>query len=211
MTTTFKDGLGKHPNGFFYYCFRIDGKQHKGSTRTKEISSARRILDKKRWEARNPDSPSTAPIDEVAPAQDQPEEKNEVPRTIPTLQKILDEWLILNRTTMSFDHIRAVKGAAKKWLKSLLAIQVDQIRAADILRIRGEMLDAGLSPSSANHVGRIASLLCNFAVTVGYIEKHPFKVKLLRVQKKPRPFLSASKVHEFLAAIDIWTDHQAGG
>jgi integrase len=202
MTTTFKDGLGKHPNGFFHYCFRIEGKQFKGSTRTKEFSSARKILDQKRWEARNPDSPSTEQIAEVVPTQDQPEEASEAPGTIPTLQKTLDEWLILNRTTMSFAHIKAVKGAAKKWLKSLLAIPVDQIRAADILRIRGEMLDVGLSPSSANHVGRIASLLCNFAVTVGYIEKHPFKVKLLRVQKKPRPFLSASKVHEFLAAID---------
>jgi len=40
MTTTFKNGLGKFDTGFYYYCFRLDGRQFRGIDewrRTKRI------------------------------------------------------------------------------------------------------------------------------------------------------------------------------
>lgn len=64
------------------------------------------------------------------------------------------------------------------------------------------MLEAGRSIPTANHFLRVVKLLWNHAVAGGFIDSIPFRVKPLRVQKKPRPTVPASRIPEFLSAID---------
>ena len=47
----FKNGLAKDPNtGTWLYCFKINGKNQKGSTRAKDRLTAEKILSEKRRE-----------------------------------------------------------------------------------------------------------------------------------------------------------------
>ena len=53
MTTTFKNGLAKHPSGYYHYCFRINGRQFKGSTKATDLATARKVFDEKRRQVLN--------------------------------------------------------------------------------------------------------------------------------------------------------------
>ncbi|WP_005037651.1 hypothetical protein [Holophaga foetida] len=48
MTTKYQRGLAKHESGVFYYCFRINGQQFKGSTRATDLTTARKVLEEKK-------------------------------------------------------------------------------------------------------------------------------------------------------------------
>jgi len=48
---SFKNGLLKHPSGFYHYCFRVQGRQYKGSTRATDRATAEKVLVEKRREA----------------------------------------------------------------------------------------------------------------------------------------------------------------
>lgn len=52
MTTTFKNGLGKYDTGFYYYCFRLDGREFRGNTQTKDQVLARKVLVQNKEEAK---------------------------------------------------------------------------------------------------------------------------------------------------------------
>lgn len=198
MATTYKNGLGKHSTGVYYYCFRLDGRQFKGSTRTKDMVLAKRVLAQKKDEARTlleREARSLGLKDEAEP----PSPQVRVPR----LSELLKVWRDVHQTSASRGHLRSVEQVGRTWLLPVLGDkQIDQIGTQEILTLRSRILGSNRSPSTANHVGRVVSLLWNFAVAVGLLKRLPFKVKPLRVQRKPRAVLPAARVQEFLATVD---------
>jgi integrase len=198
MATTYRNALGKHSTGVYYYCFRLEGRQFKGSTHTKDLVIARRVLAQKKDEARDllaQEAKSLGLKGRSEPPSQQP--------SVPTVSELLRAWLEIHRPTVSESHLRSVEQVGRNWLLPFLGDSpIDQIGAQEVLTLRSRILASKRSPSTANHVGRVLSLLWNFAVVTGFLKHLPFKVKPLRVQRKPRAILPAVRVQEFLAAVD---------
>ncbi len=178
----FKNGLQK-VGGVYHYCFRIHKKQFKGSTRAHDLQTAKKILENKRLEA----------------LLGKPTSQKEVP----TFSALVKEWLSAHARTASAGHCQGVEHISRIWLTPHLGtIRIDQVTQGMILETRSRMLEAGRSMATANHLLRVVKLLWNYAVAAGFIEQVPFKVKALRIQRKPRPTVPASRVPDFLAAVD---------
>lgn len=177
----FKNGLQK-VGAVYHYCFRIHGKQCKGSTRAHDLQTARKVLEEKRQEAI------------IGKSQR---------RDAPTFAELVSEWLTTHSRTTSSGHLQNVELVSRIWLTPYLGkCPVDRVTQGMILEARSRMLEAGRSLATANHLLRVVKLLWNHAVDAGFIDVVPFKVKALRVQRKPRPTVPASRVPEFLAAVD---------
>jgi integrase len=182
MTTTFKNGLSKQPGGSFHYCIRVNGRQYKGSTRATDLPTARKVLEEKRRQIL---------MGECGV------------RRIPTLGEVREEWLRIHRAVHSIKHWRDVEMVSRLWvLPNLRTQRMDRITSGHALLLRSRMLEAGRSPVTVNGMLKVLKLLGNFAVRQEYINKLPFRVQFLRVQKKPRPTLAASQAQAFFAAVD---------
>ena len=178
----FKNGLQK-VGDVYHYCFRIHSKQYKGSTRARDLQTAKKVLEEKRQEAiiGKPSQPQEAPIFAV----------------------LVKDWLTTHARTASARHLQSVELIARIWLTPHIGkCPIDNVTQGMILEARSRMLEAGRSFATANHLLRVVKLLWNHAVACGFIKVVPFKVKALRVQKKPRPTVPASRFSEFLAAVD---------
>lgn len=198
MATTFKNGLGKYQTGFYYYCFRLDGRQFKGNTHTKDAVLAKKVLSQKKSEAREILDQEAASLGLSQSFKVSPK-----PRKVPTVSELVKEWCDSHSAVSSAAHLRAVGRVARTWLLPGFGdIPIDQVCTPAVLSLRSKILNAKRSPATANHIGRIVSLLWNFAVANGHLEKLPFRVKPLRIQKKPRAVIPASLVQEFLAKVD---------
>ena len=182
MTTTFKNGLAKHPSGHYHYCFRINGRQFKGSTKATDLATARKVFDEKRRQVLN-------------------EECGE--RQIPTLTEVRNQWLRIQKPVHSPKHWTDVESVSRLWiLPDLGSRRLDRITNGDVFQVRSRMLEAGRSPVTVNDMLKILKLLVNFAVRQDSLKALPFKVEFLKVQKKPRPVVGGKRVSEFLAAVD---------
>ena len=182
----FKNGLQK-VGQTYHYCLRVHGRQYKGSTRAHDLKTAKKVLEEKRQEAILG--------------------KSVRPTVIPTVVELVQDWMNSRRSSASPKHLQSVELMSRLWIAPSLGKQpIDRVTTGMILEIRARLLDAGRSMETANHLLRVIKLLWNHAVTAGYIEAVPFKVKPLRVQKKPRPIIPASRFQEFLSAIDAATD-----
>jgi integrase len=80
-------------------------------------------------------------------------------------------------------------------------MRIDRIRTADVENTRNLHLD-GRAPESANHWLRNLKLLFGWAVKRDLIPSVPWRVKMLKVQKKPRVILPTAKASAWLAAVD---------
>lgn len=182
MTSTYRNGLAKQPGGQFHYCFRINGRQYKGSTRATDPLTARKVLEERRRQVLMGECGI---------------------HRIPSLGEVRDEWLRIHKSVHGRKHWGAVERTSRIWiLPGLRSHRIDRITTGQALVLRSQMLEAGRSPVSVNDMLKILKLLGNFAVRQGYISKLPFQVQFLRVQKKPRPTLAASQAQAFFAAVD---------
>jgi integrase len=185
MTAEFKNGLAKHPSGYYHYCFRINGQQYHGSTRATDPATARKVLEEQRRLVLN-------------------EECRNKP--IPTLAEVRKDWLGVHKPVQSPRHRVDVEMVSRLWiLPQLGATRLDRINTGDVLRLRSRMLEAGRSPVTVNDMLKILKFLVNFAVKRGDLKALPFRVEFLEVQRKPRPTLAAPKVQKFLEAVDQTT------
>ena len=178
----FKNGLQK-VGDVYHYCFRVHGRQFKGSTRAHDLSTAKKVLEEKRQEAILG--------------------KPAAPKEAPTVAALVNEWLASHSRTASARHLQSVELMSRIWLTPYVGkCRIDQVTQGMILEARSRMLEAGRSIATANHLLRVVKLLWNHAVAGGFIGSVPFKVKALRAQKKPRPTVPASRIPEFLEAVD---------
>lgn len=178
----YKNGLGR-VGRWWHYCFKVNGRIHKGSTRVADRATAERILQERRREVAL-------------------EEKGLI-SGMPTVQELLKLWLDAHRSIHSAKHLTSVEGIIRLWvLPRLGCTRIDRVTTPMILEVRQGVLDAGRSPLTANLLVRSVRLLWNFAIRLGYLERRPFEVVEQKVQQLPRPTVPLDQVQAYLAVID---------
>lgn len=167
----------------WHYQLRINGQRIHGSTKATDLATAKQILEAKRKEILG----------------GQPR----IVTRIPTLSELTKEWLKVHQHIHSDKHLERVEELVRLWVASSLGCtRIDHVTTQEINKVRNRMLEAGRSPVTANNLLRVIRLLFGYAMKVHYLDRLPFEVKLIRVQRKPRPTVPASKVREFLRAVD---------
>lgn len=177
-----------HPNlirkgRYWHYTLKVGGLRAHGSTRATDLGTAKKVMEAKRKELLD----------------------GEVHRreAMPTLGKLVEEWLRLNQGCLSIKHLTRTEQISRIWLLPRLgSTPINRIMTSDALAVRSVVLEAGRSQVTANNILRTLKLLLNFAVKMQYLERNRCKVTFLRVQRKPRPTLPAGRVQEFLDAVD---------
>jgi integrase len=177
----FRNGL-KKVGDTWHFCFTINRKQFHGSTRAHDLQTAKKVLEEKRREAI---------LGKALP-----------PPTMLTVAELVEDWLHARRASASEKHIQSVELMTRLWvLPRIGKLAINTVTTGVILEVRAKLLEAGRSVATANHLLRVMKLLWNHAVAAGFIDLVPFKVKMLRAQRKPRPTVPASRVPEFMAAV----------
>lgn len=120
---------------------------------------------------------------------------------IPTLREMIAAWLEIHQPIRSPRHISSVKTFAKLHLYSLGDKQIGAITTTDIELARNSHLESH-KPSSTNHWLRLMKLIAMWAVKREIIQVLPWKVKMLKVQRKPRPMLPADVASTWFKAVD---------
>ena len=184
MTRCRTVGLTRRGGAVWNYDVMVDGLRYQGSTRTTDLKTATLFLNQLRLDiARGKlalkDTRKTLLLDEVH-----------------------QEFLTSKTASASPLYISSVKAHWRIWLGPRLGkTPINKIDAALVDQLRNALLEAGRSPVFTNNVLVTLRTHINFAVKRGRLRK-PLKVELLRVQRKPRPTVPASRVQEFLTAID---------
>lgn len=122
-------------------------------------------------------------------------------RPVPTLRETAAAWLEVHRPIVSGAHVRSVEAFVKLHMYDLGDRPIGAIGTADVERVRNQYLETH-RPSSANHWLRVLKLLAMWAVKRGDIPALPWKVQMLKVQKRPRSILPVDAALSWFAAID---------
>lgn len=120
---------------------------------------------------------------------------------VPTLDELAGDWLVVHRPTVSTAHIRSVETFRRLHQYGLANRPISDIGTADIELARNEHL-VEHRPATANHWLRIMKLLAMWAVKRGIIAALPWKVPMLKVQKRPRAILPIDVTRAWFDAID---------
>ena len=121
---------------------------------------------------------------------------------VPTLAELGGAWLVVHRPTASAAHLRSVETFLRLHLYGLGATPIGDIATADVERARNEHLEDH-RPATANHWLRILKLLTMWAVKRGILAASPWRVQMLKVQKRPRPFLPMDVAQAWFEAVDL--------
>lgn len=168
---------------FWHYNLKINGQRAHGSTRATDIATARKILEEKRRELL--------------------EGQHRIASRIPILNDLYHLWRRNHQAVFSGKHMVSVDCIYRKWLRPRFgATKIDQIGASAVDSLRSEVITLGRSPRYANNILQVLRLLLNYGVKTGSIKELPIKIKMSRIQRKPRFVLPASRVQEFFSAID---------
>ena len=167
---------------YWHYALTINGQRLHGSTRSKDLATAKKILEERRKDAL---------LNQIGV------------HKVPTLSDLVKQWLQNHKGVHSRKHWVDVESVSRNWLlPSLGTKKIDHISTEDVSRIRSRMLEAGRSPGTVNDALKILKLLCRYAVHLDTIKEISFRIEFLKVQRKPRATVSAPKVQEFLAAVE---------
>lgn len=128
---------------------------------------------------------------------------------VPTLAELAQSWLSIHRPTVSAAHYRSVDTFARLHMYDLGAMPVGEITTEAVELARNEHLDHH-APSSANHWLRILKLLTMWAVKRGILRASPWRVAMLKVQKRPRSILPLDVARVWFGAIDAATQRTPG-
>ena len=123
-------------------------------------------------------------------------------KAIPTLAVLAREWIEAHVLTHSRGHVRSVEVFLRNHLYGLGAVRIDMLTTDLVEQARNGHLTGGRALASVNLWLRILKLLCNWAVKREVITKVPWRVKMLKLQKKPRAILPVDKEMAWLSAVD---------
>lgn len=181
---SFKNGLGKDPNtGTWLYCFKVNGKVCKGSTRARDRVTAVKILADIRREVLL--------------------EQRGLQGQIPSVNELVHDWSTAHREIHSKSHLLSVEGIMRLWVApSIGHLRIDRVTTLMIEEARQGILDAGRSPVTANLMVRSVRLLWRYAQRLGYVDNVPFVVHQMKVQRKPRPVVPLGMVKDFFRLVD---------
>jgi len=168
---------------YWYFAICINGQRYAGSTRVTDLATARRVLEEKR--------------------QDFVDSQLRRPSKVKPVEELVRTWLKLNKPTFSKGHWSSSECATRRWVVPHIGkLPANRVTNAIVLELRARMLEEGCSATYANNTLRTLRAIFNFAVGLGYLHEIPFKVKKLKVQKKPRSIVSARRVQAFLEEVD---------
>lgn len=123
-------------------------------------------------------------------------------RVAPTLAALAAEWLLVHQPpVISTNHARSVDTFARLHLHDLGELPISAITTSLVELARNKHL-ATRKPATANHWLRIMKLLANWAVKREMIPALPWRVRMLKVQKRPRSILPLAAVRDWLDAVD---------
>lgn len=120
---------------------------------------------------------------------------------VPTLSQMIAAWLEVHRPIRSEAHLDSIEGFAKLHLYDLGDKPIGSITTSDIELARNKHLTTH-KPASANHWLRLMKLIAMWAVKRKVIPALPWKVQMLKVQKKPRAILPLADARAWFAAVD---------
>lgn len=164
----------------WHYRFQVAGKRLQRSTRLADKLAAQAVA-RRAWDKA------------VAEANDS--------KLTPTLAELFDQWMELRGPVASAAHRRAVGAVRRLHLQSLGAMLVNAIGTRDVERARNAYLQTH-KPSSANQWLRVINLVMNWAVKSEVLTRLPYKVAMLKVQRRPRSILPLEVVMAWLEEID---------
>lgn len=172
----------------WHYRFQVDLKRVQKSTRLRSKDKAQEFADK-------------AFSDAVVRANGG--------EPVPSLAELADKWLQVHRPTVSPAHYRSVEIFRRLHLYDLGAKEIGDIDTEDVELARNQHLGTH-SAATANHWLRILKLLTRWAIHRNILKQSPWKVAMLKVQKRPRSILPIDVALAWFAAIDKATTCQPG-
>ncbi len=119
----------------------------------------------------------------------------------PTVKEHAENWRETHEGIVSAAHLRNMGYFVRRHLYHLGETRIDQVTTEDVERARKLHL-VRYSPASTNQWLRNLRLLYGWAIRLGLIEKIPWRVGMIRLQKSPRAILPAAKATSWLAAVD---------
>lgn len=128
---------------------------------------------------------------------------------VPTLRELVAQWLTVHAPTVSRSHIRIVEAFGRLHLYGLADVMIDELSTERVEAARLDHIRTH-APASVNLWLKVLRLLCNWAVRRKVIPGVPFTVKLLKLQKRPRPILSVALAQKWLEEIDRITGARHG-
>lgn len=128
---------------------------------------------------------------------------------VPTLDQLAAEWLVVHGKTASAAHIKSVTTFRRLHMYGLGEKRISDIRTEDVERARNEHL-VDRKPATANHWLRVLKLLTMWAVKREILARSPWKVQMLKVQKRPRAFLPLDVARTWFDAVDAATARAPG-
>lgn len=120
---------------------------------------------------------------------------------VPTLRELGRAWLQVHRPVLSAHHVACVERFLRLHTYGLGDKRIGDITTEDVELARNEYL-ATRRPASANHWLAQLKLLTLWAVKRGILDKSPWKVKAIKVQKQPRPMLPLDVALAWCATVD---------
>jgi len=120
---------------------------------------------------------------------------------VPTLDQLIEVWIVVHRPVASAAHIRSVDTFRRLHMYDLGTKAIDSITTADVELARNLHLQDH-KPASANHWLRILKLLTMWAVKRGTLAAAPWRVSMLKVQKRPRATLALDVARTWFDAVD---------
>ncbi|MCA1857435.1 site-specific integrase [Massilia oculi] len=120
---------------------------------------------------------------------------------VPTLDELAGAWLVVHRPTASAAHLRSVETFRRLHMYDLGDKPIGSITTEDVELARIEHLKEH-RPATANHWLRILKLLTMWAVKRGVLAASPWKVAMIKVQKRPRAVLPMDVARTWFAAVD---------
>jgi integrase len=169
---------------FWHYSIQVNGHRAHGSTKATDLTTARRVMEEKRRELLH-------------------DQLNLTKKVPPTLNQVWESWWKVNQTAFSQSYLVTAECRYRRWIKPDLGLtRIDRLQTASVMGVRAKQLDGGLSARYANNTLELIRTLARFAIKGGHMEKLPFAVKFLRIQKKPRATVPAPSLTSFFAAID---------
>jgi len=121
--------------------------------------------------------------------------------SIPTLAQLAQAWIDAHLAISSTSHVSGVDAFRRLHLYGLRDTPIVRLTTANVEEARNLHLQTH-APSSANQWARIIRLLANWAVHRGLISHVPFKVKMLKIQRRPRATLPVDLSQRWLGAVD---------
>ncbi|WP_235366167.1 tyrosine-type recombinase/integrase [Caballeronia zhejiangensis] len=122
-------------------------------------------------------------------------------RVIPTLRELVAQWISTHQNVASASHLKGMERFARLHLFDLADMPISCLTTEAVEAARSKLLTTHAA-GAANHWTRQIRLVCNWAVRREVVPAIPFRIKMIKVQRRPRATLPVDLTAQWLAALD---------